>query len=66
VSLIPLIHAVCGEPAMMYESEQALPGAIILARYAVLLDGTAPQPGDAMICGSCGCTVAVEDLRPQR
>lgn len=50
------IHTECGNPAFLL-AEYPKKGAHVKADMALHLDGSAPQSGADVICGSCGKTV---------
>lgn len=52
-NMISLIHNKCGSIAFHY-SELPKSGGIIEAKKATNLDGTKPQKGKPILCGSCG------------
>jgi hypothetical protein len=60
--LIPILHKVCGNVAFYYR-ELPVPGQIIEARMAVLVDGTQPFPQQEMVCGSCRTVISTVDLK---
>ena len=51
--MISVIHKGCGEVAF-YFKERVHSGEIIKSSNVINIDGTQAQPGDQIICGTCG------------
>ena len=51
--MFAFIHEVCGKPAF-YLSEMPKRGERVSSAAVVVMRGERPQPGDPILCGSCG------------
>jgi hypothetical protein len=51
--MIDIIHKGCGMVAFRYDHRPGS-GELFKAEHATLLDGTKPQSGGPMTCGTCG------------
>jgi hypothetical protein len=65
--MIDLIHSLgpgaCGATVARY-TERPVRGEPVDASKVRLLDGTTPDPGDIMVCGTCGMRLDVRAIVP--
>jgi len=59
---IPILHKLCGNTAFYYR-HLPVPGEIIEASKALLVDGTKPVRQEPMICGGCKQQIDIIDLK---
>ena len=62
--LIPLIHNVCGKPAL-WATVRPVAGERPTLSELRLKDGSTPLAGSRCACASCGALVGPGDVRPE-
>lgn len=59
--MVRVIHKQCGKVAFYFNRKLKF-AEYIDSSNLILLDGSSPEPGDDMICGSCGEHIGGSDI----